>query len=367
MGLRGPQRAAARAAIEGLRELTAQRLTTSQLFRHADELLRPVLEFDAVCWHTTDPATGLVNSVQSDDLNLGQFEDAVHLEVWADDLATFPKIRSSGVQAETLSRASRGAPQNSIRFREQISRYGFGDELRAVFDAAGGMWGCAAFMRATDRGPYPARQRELADTAARLLGQALRTSHLPPTGPAPADPTPAVLLLDRHNRPRTLSGPAEELLSRVADPSPTSLDVPTAIAMAAEHARRAAHGLPTPQIPVRIRTHDGHWYLLHASPARDARDARAGGSAADEVTVVATPASPAHVIPLHLAAYGLTAREQDVALLLIRGADTREVAQRLAMAPYTVQDHLKSVFTKTGVSRRQELTALIMLALNPGP
>ncbi len=363
MGLRGTHRAAARAAIEGLRELSAQRLTTSQLFRRADELLRPVLEFDAVCWHTTDPATGLVNSVQSDDLNLGQFQDAVHLEVWADDLATFPKIRRSGVHAETLSRASRGAPQHSIRFREQISRYGFGDELRAVFDAAGGMWGCAAFMRATDRGPFPARQRELADTAARLLGQLLRASHLPPEEPARTDPTPAVFLLDRHNRPRALSGPAEELLARLADPSPTSLRVPTAIAMAAEHARRAAHGLPTPHVPVRIRTHDGHWYLLHAATLRET----AGGGAADEVTVVATPASPAHVIPLHLAAYGLTAREQEVALLLIRGADTREVAQQLAMTPYTVQDHLKSVFTKTGVTRRQELTARIMLALNPPP
>ncbi|MFJ5925145.1 LuxR C-terminal-related transcriptional regulator [Kitasatospora sp. NPDC092948] len=364
MGLRGPQRTAARAAIDGLRELSTRRLTSSQIFRHADELLRPALEFDAVCWHTSDPATGLVNSVQSDDLNLGQFQDAVHLEVWADDLATFPKIRHSGVQAETLSRASRGAPHTSIRFREQISRYGFGDELRAVFDAAGGMWGCAAFMRATDRGPFPAQQRELADTAARLLGQALRASHIPPTASTAPDPTPAVVLLDRHNRPRALSGPAEELLSRLADPSPTSLGVPTAIAMAAEHARRAAHGLPTPHVPVRIRTHDGHWYLLHAATLRDTLPA---DPAADEVTVVATPASPAHVIPLHLAAYGLTAREQEVALLLIRGADTREVAQRLALTPYTVQDHLKSVFTKTGVSRRQELTALIMLALSPAP
>ncbi|GGQ88072.1 helix-turn-helix transcriptional regulator [Kitasatospora griseola] len=364
MGLRGPQRATARAAIEGLRELTAPGLTNSQIFRRADELLRPVLEFDAVCWHTSDPATGLVNSVQSDDLNLGQFQDAVYLEVWADDLATFPKIRNSGVHAETLSRASRGAPQQSIRFREQISRYGFGDELRAVFDAAGGMWGCAAFMRAADRGPYPAKQRELADSAAKLLGQALRASHIPSAAPGPADPAPAVFLLDRHNRPRALSGPAEELLARLADPSPTSLRVPTAIAMAAEHARRAAHGLPTPHVPVRIRTHDGHWYLLHAATLRDTLPA---DPAADEVTVVASPASPAQVIPLHLAAYGLTGREQEVALLLIRGADTREVAQRLAMTPYTVQDHLKSVFTKTGVSRRQELTALIMLALNsPG-
>ncbi|MBP0449224.1 hypothetical protein J5Y04_06635 [Kitasatospora sp. RG8] len=70
--------------------------------------MRGAVEFDAVCWHTAEPATGLVNSVRSDDLNLDRFEDAVRLEVWADDLATFPKIRHSGARAETLSRVTRG-------------------------------------------------------------------------------------------------------------------------------------------------------------------------------------------------------------------------------------------------------------------
>ncbi|MFJ8039835.1 LuxR C-terminal-related transcriptional regulator [Kitasatospora sp. NPDC096147] len=364
MAARRGREAVARAAMAELRELAGLRLSSSQVFRRADELLRPVLEFDAVCWHTADPATGLVNSVQSEDLSLGSYQDAVYLEVWADDLATFPKIRGSGLHAETLSRATRGAPQRSIRYREQISRHGFGDELRAVFDAAGGMWGCAAFMRAPDRGPYPDRTRELADTAARLLGQALRAGHLPPPDPHPVDPTPAVLLLDRHNRPRALSGPAEDLLARLADPTPTSLDVPTAVAMAAEHARRAACGLPTPHIPVRIRARDGRWYLLHAAALREAGGADAS---AGEVTVVATPATPAETVPLHLAAYGLTAREQEVALLLLRGAGTREVAQRLLMTPYTVQDHLKAVFTKTGVGSRPELVVRMMSAPTPGP
>lgn len=151
-----------------------------------------------------------------------------------------------------------------------------------------------------------------------------------------------------------MSGPAEDLLDRLADPTPTSLSIPTSVAMAAEHARRAAHGLAAPQTPVRVRSRDDRWYLLHGSALR-------GDAAADEVTVVATPASPAEVMPLYLAAYGLTAREQEVALLLVRGSDTRDVARLLAMTPYTVQDHLKSVFTKTGVGSRQELIARIML------
>ncbi|MEV0533979.1 helix-turn-helix transcriptional regulator [Kitasatospora sp. NPDC050463] len=357
MGSRGARAAAAQQAIEGVRELAGAGLTAEAVFRRADDLLREVLEYDAVCWHTADPATGLVNSVLSDDLSLDSFADAVRLEVWTDDPATFPKIRRSGVRAETLSRVTRGLPGRAVRYREQIVPAGFGDELRAAFDAHGGMWGCAAFMRAADRGPFPARQRELADTAARHLGNALRACHLPPGGEAfgavGADAGPAVVVLGASNRLLALSGPAEELFSRLADPSRTSLGLPLAFAMAAEQARRTARALPVPQSKIRIRAGDGRWYVLHASPLQ--------GSAAGEVTVVASAATPADAMPLYLSAYGLTAREREVALLLVRGCDTREVSRLLAMKPYTVQDHLKAVFAKAGVASRRELIARIML------
>ncbi|MED7955179.1 helix-turn-helix transcriptional regulator [Streptomyces sp. BE303] len=360
MGSRGARGAAAQQAIEGLKELVGEGLAVEELFRRADELLRGVLEYDAVCWHSADPATGLVTSVLSDDLSLATFEDAVRLEVWEDDYATFPKIRLSGVRAETLSRATRGELSESIRFRELISPAGFGDELRAVFDAHGGMWGCAAFMRGADRGPYLGQQRELADLAARHLGNALRACHLPAVGetgpgagPGEGEPGPAVVVLGPSNRLLAMAGPAEDLLLRLADPSRTSLGVPTAFAIAAEQARRTACGLPVPQTKIRVQDRDGQWYVLHGSALK--------GGAAGEVTVVAAPATPADAMPLYLSAYGLTVREQEVALLLVRGCDTRDVSRLLAMTPYTVQDHLKSVFAKAGVASRRELVARIML------
>ncbi|MFJ2775464.1 helix-turn-helix transcriptional regulator [Kitasatospora sp. NPDC087315] len=361
MGSRGVRGAAAQQAIEGLRELAGAGLTAPEVFRGADELLRGVMEFDAVCWHTADPATGLVNSVLSDDLSLDSFQDAVRLEIWSDDVATFPKIRRSGVRAETLNRVTKGRPEHSVRYREQIAPAGFGDELRAVFDAHGGMWGCAAFMRAGDRGPYLGHQRELADIAARHLGNALRASHLPPPGDGPEDEScsdggaPVVLLLGPSNRLLAMSGPAEELLAGLADPTPSALAVPTAFAIAAEQARRAAYGLPAPQRKIRVQARDGRWFVLHASALR--------GGTAGEVTVVASEATPADVMPLYLSAYGLTAREQEVALLLVRGCDTRDVSRLLTMTPYTVQDHLKSVFAKAGVASRRELIARVMLGV----
>lgn len=342
----------AKQVIDGLRELATPGRSAAEVFARADELLRNVLGYDAVCWHTADPTTGLVTSVVSNDLSMAGFREAVRIEVWHEDIASFAAIRRSGVRAETLSRATRGQPERAMRFREQLAPSGFGDELRMVFDTQGGRWGCAAFMRGREHGPFLGRQRDLADVAARHIGNALRACHAAPTWALPADQTPAMMILGPSNGLVAADQRAQRLLADLADDSSASLSVPTAFAMVSEHARRAASGVLAAQVPIRVRTGDGRWFVLHASLV--------DGFADGHVGVVASPASPAETMPLYLAAFGLTGREQEVALQAIRGCDTREIARVLAMTPYTVQDHLKAVFTKAGVSSRRALIARIV-------
>ncbi len=52
---------------------------------------------------------------------------------------------------------------------------------------------------------------------------------------------------------------------------------------------------------------------------------------------------------------GLTHREREVALLVSDGLRSREVAERLTIAPQTVKSHLKTIFDKLGVRNRVEL------------
>ncbi|AZM61866.1 helix-turn-helix transcriptional regulator [Streptomyces sp. WAC 01438] len=72
------------------------------------------------------------------------------------------------------------------------------------------------------------------------------------------------------------------------------------------------------------------------------------------------PAPAADVAEVLLLAYGLTPRERDVLALVVAGLPSRAIAGELHITTATVQDHLKSVFAKTGVRSRRELVAVVL-------
>jgi DNA-binding CsgD family transcriptional regulator len=102
-----------------------------------------------------------------------------------------------------------------------------------------------------------------------------------------------------------------------------------------------------------MQTRSGQWLLLFGTPLAGQLDGR--------VAVIVQPAEPHDIAPLVAQAYGLSARERDVARLCFRGLTTKEIAAALHISPYTVQDHLKRIFDKTGTRSRAELVGHVFL------
>jgi DNA-binding CsgD family transcriptional regulator len=84
--------------------------------------------------------------------------------------------------------------------------------------------------------------------------------------------------------------------------------------------------------------------------------------------VVIAPAEPREVARFHTAAYGLSAREEEIIALVLRCASTRQISAALYISESTVQGHLSRIFAKAGVkSRRELLKRLFLDNLPPNP
>jgi DNA-binding CsgD family transcriptional regulator len=115
---------------------------------------------------------------------------------------------------------------------------------------------------------------------------------------------------------------------------------------------RTGSGSTVPRL--RVRTEAGRWIVLHASWLQLAE------GEPPQIAVIIEIAAPAEVATVIMQAYGLTERERTVTGLVCQGRSTGQIAAELWISPDTVQDHLKSVFDKTGVRSRREVIATIL-------
>lgn len=79
-----------------------------------------------------------------------------------------------------------------------------------------------------------------------------------------------------------------------------------------------------------------------------------------EIAVTIELASPADRAAIYANAHGLTVRETELLKKVLSGADSHDLAHSLFLSEHTVQDFLKSIFTKAGVRSRRQLIGRIV-------
>jgi DNA-binding CsgD family transcriptional regulator len=185
--------------------------------------------------------------------------------------------------------------------------------------------------------------------AAQILARPLRQAGFSATDQGGVEPgQTGVLLVDEHLQPQGFTQAAREwlaLLNAREQPEPTPL--PTHV-YAVVGRLLAAEAGDDPERParVRVRTRAGRWAVIEAARFE-------GIDGAIAVSVHAATAED--MLALVGRAHGLSARERELVAFVLEGLSTRELAERMFISRYTVQDHLKSVFDKLGVHSRREL------------
>jgi DNA-binding CsgD family transcriptional regulator len=238
-------------------------------------------------------------------------------------------------------------------------QYGGDQELLvALRTPRGDAWGILGLYRAPGEPLFDVEELEfvravsvpLAEGAQRglLVGEASD-----PDGPEP----PGLIVLDERWSVDSVTPGAERWLAELPDGDwQRQGKLPSSVLSVAGRALRSAEGDTAPgEVAIaRVLSKEGRWIVLHGAALVAAGTRR--------VAVIVEAAHPARITPLLMGAYGLTEREQDVTRAVLAGDSTAQVASRLSVSPHTVQQHLKSIFEKTGVRSRRELVGKIFFA-----
>lgn len=325
-------------------------LDLHQLAVAVSRRLTTVVPFDGRCLLTVDPATLLpTGEIVENGLPPAATTRLTEIELREPDVNKLTALARAPVPAASLSAATGGDLERSLRQRELRRPNGFADELRAVLTGPGGSWGASTLLREAKRPPFrPADVRFVASLGP-VLADGIRRATLRAHVAAGRDdhPETGFLVIAPDDDIEVVSPAAErwieELTTDAGGPLPLAVR-----AVVAQTRRVASSGERLAS--ARVHTRAGRWLMVRGSLV-----------GADRVGVLLEAARPAELAAAIADTYGLTERERTITALVARGLTTAEIGGRLHLSAYTVQDHLKAIFEKSGTGSRGELVARLFL------
>jgi DNA-binding CsgD family transcriptional regulator len=344
--------------VTEVQRLGTRALPYPDLHREITDRLREVMRIDAACWHGLDPDNLLLTTANPVELLAGGFltpdtemvaaRAVLASEYQRPDVNTFASLAKRRLPSAILSETTRGRPERSARYNEFLLPFGLPYEMRTVRVTRGRAWGCVVFHRTRASGDFTSEDAALMGKLSRPIGEALRNALRFDAARRAGPRAPALLVLDAKDGIELATPGTEEVLELLRYSDPVARSVPASVLIVAAQTR-AAGMVGRQPAPRHVPTAQG-WVTLHGS-----LPSGPGG----RVAVVLQTTPEAQAAPLRLEAFALSAREREVAALIAQGLDTATISERLFISPWTVQDHCKAIFEKTGTRTRRELRSLV--------
>lgn len=316
--------------------------------------LQRAVPFDAFCWGAVDPVSLLPTRATGTTIPAGSplLWEVQELALCESAANTIRSLAYAASPVALLSQTAGGRKEDCPMYQRILGPLGFEHQLRAALVLDGSCWGFLNIERRPERPDFSSSEVALVEALVPHLAHAFRRWLLADANGTSRDcALPGLIILDEGGGVESISEETERWLAEWGLSG--LMHPPAAITAVVAAARARANGCADGPIPAaRLRLPSGTWLQVRATSLN-----RTGGKRG--IAVVLEPARPEAVAPLVARAHRLTPRETEIAVLVVRGQGTAQIAARLSISPYTVQDHLKAIFEKVGVRSRRELASEI--------
>jgi DNA-binding CsgD family transcriptional regulator len=341
---------------ERLERLADSSLGSEELRHEAATELQRTLGFDLWCWGLADPVSLLAYSGVASQLPPEQVARVLpRLLALEQQETTLPRhaIAHAPRPVSTLSAATGGELERSRRWAECLGPVGLGDLAVLACRDASGCWGWLEAYRAGDDRPFAPEETSLLASVAAVMGDGLR-HRAGEAGPLVGRRPAGVLILDQDLRATSWTPAAREWVADMPGPIHETVKLlPSVIYAVAGRATAPPDGVRTSLgAAARVQTRGGGWAIVEGEVLE--------GAATTNIAITIRAADGEEALALLCRLRALTARECEVAQLVVRGLTTSQIAECLVITEHTVKDHLKSIFDKTGARARNELAARVL-------
>lgn len=344
------------AALRRLERVCAEAADPRELRLALLDELRAAVGFDFYAWLLTDPQTEVGVAPIAAVPDLTALPRLIRLKY----LTAVNRWTSLSQRVATLVATTEGRLDQSLVWRELLRDWHVSDVMSMVFRDAYGCWGFLDLWRAggEDAATFTDTDIELAARALAPITTAIRRTQIGLFETAErSEPAadPVVMLLDPQLRPLAQTAATDSYLRTLVPPDAGQPPVPAAAFNAGAALLAAEQGMHEHPPWARLHLAGGRWLTVRAARVSD-------GSAVDAISVSITDTSASERMSLYARVCGLSPREAELLHQLGTGADTRHVARAMGVSEHTIQDHLKSIFAKTGTGSRAQLLSRATVA-----